>query len=48
MTEYDLRCYVGTLLLSAYHSLPQQHLYWEKSNDVDSPMVYQWFSKDKY
>ena len=41
MTEHDLRCYVGSLLLSAYHSLPQRHLYWEKSNDVDSTMVYQ-------
>lgn len=23
-TEFDLRCYVGTLFLSGYYSLPQQ------------------------
>ena len=48
MTEYDLRCHVGTLFFSGYHSLPQQHLYWERSNDVDSPMVYQCISKNKF
>ena len=48
MTEYNLRCYVGTLFLSGYHSLPQQHLYWERSNDVDSTMVYQHISKNKF
>ena len=48
MTEYDLKCYVGTMFLSGYHSLPQQSLYWERSSDVDSPTVYQCISKNKF
>ena len=29
MLEHDLKCYVGTLFLLGYHTLPQQDMYWD-------------------
>lgn len=38
-TESDLKKYIAILLFSGYHSLPQQHLYWERSEDVSTAII---------
>ena len=48
MTEHDLKSYVGFLYLTGYNSSPQQHLYWERSDDVDTSLVYKCISKNKF
>ena len=48
MSEHDLKCRVGTLFLSGYHTLPQQDMYWECQNDADIPLVYEVISKNKF
>ena len=45
---YDLKKFVGVLLLSGYHSLPQQHLYWERTADVETPIIYNSISKNRF
>ena len=48
MSEHDLKCCVGTLFLSDYHTLPQQDMYWERQNDAGIPLVYEVISKNKF
>ena len=45
MTEENLKHYVGVLFRSGYRSLAQQHIYWERLNNVEIPIVYQTISK---
>lgn len=47
MTEEDLK-HVDVLFLSVYHFLTQQHLCWERCNDVEMPVVYQTINKNKF
>ena len=48
MTDSDLRYYVGTMFLSGYHSLTQQQMYWERNNDVETPIVSKFISKNRF
>lgn len=48
MSEYDLKCFIGTLFYSGYHCLPQQSMYWERSIDTNTEMVYQAISKNRF
>ena len=48
MPEHDLKCYVGTLFLSGYHTLPLQDMYWEHQNDAGIPLVHEVISKNKF
>ena len=48
MTNDSLMQFVSILLLSGYHALPQQHLYWERSHDVQLPFVYENISKNRF
>ena len=34
MNEHDVKCCDGTLFVSGYDTVHQQHLYWEESNDI--------------
>ena len=41
LSSNDLKTFVGVLIYSGYHSLPQQRLYWERNRDVETPMVFE-------
>ena len=48
LTTHDFKSFIGVLLLSVYHSLPQQKLYWERNMDVDAPIMYKSISRDRF
>ena len=48
MSEDNLMQFVSMLIFSGYHHLPQQHLYWERSHDVQVPFVFENLSKNRF
>ena len=48
LTTHDFKSFIGVLLLSGYHSLPQQKLYWERNMDVDASIVYKSISRNRF
>lgn len=40
LTADELRSFVGVLLFSGYHKLPQENMYWEQIPDAGVPLVY--------
>ena len=48
LDDNDMRRFTGILLLTGYHTLPQQQLYWERSQDVSMPIVYQTMSRNRF
>ena len=48
MTDDDLKAFVNVLFFSGYHSLPQQKLYWDRSKDMSTAMVFECLSKNKF
>ncbi len=44
----ELRSFIGILLLSGYHRLPQEDMYWEQAADVGVPIVYQSMPKNRF
>ena len=48
ISEHDRKCYLGTLILSSYHTLQQQDMYWEPQNGAGQALVYEVISKNKF
>jgi hypothetical protein len=45
LNKEELRVFLAMQLLSGYHRLPQEDMYWEQSEDVGVPLVYKSLSK---
>ena len=43
-----IKTFVGILLFSGYHKLPQQNMYWEQSPDAGIPLVYNAMTRQKF
>lgn len=48
LDEADLDVFVGVLLLSGYHSLPREKLYWNRDEDVRIPFVSSHMSRNRF
>lgn len=48
MDEADLCAFLGIMLLSGYHTLPRQRLYWSKAEDVSVPLVGSRMSRNRF
>ena len=44
----DFRSFVGFLIFSGYHTLPQQKLYWSQREDIGIEFVKSCFSRDRF
>ena len=44
----DIQNLLGILLLSGYHTLPEEHHYWSTQPDLGVPIVYNTMSKNRY
>ena len=47
-SEDEIRKYIGVLLFSGYHILPHQYMYWERMDDISTPMFQKTISKNKF
>ena len=43
-----IKTFMGILLFSGYHKLPQQNMYWEQSPDAGIPLLYNATTKQKF
>lgn len=48
ITKNEMETFLAIILLSGYHILPQQHLYWCTDEDVGVPCVSQKMSKNRF
>ena len=48
VSEKDIKCFMGILLLSGYPTLPQQQHYWSKQPDLEVPLVSYRMSKNRF
>ena len=48
LTESDLNAFIGIILLSGYHSLHQEHLYWSRDDDVGVPLISGKMSRSRF
>ena len=48
LTEKELWRFLGIILFSGYHSLPQEDLYWAKSNDCNIPFIHNAMSRQRF
>lgn len=39
-TTAELKSFIGVLLFSGYHKLPQEDMYWQQASDAGIPLVY--------
>ena len=46
--ECDLDVFIGILILSGYHSLPREHLYWSRDEDLDVSYVSSRMSRNRF
>lgn len=44
----EVKIFLGILLFSGYHKLPQQNMYWEQSPDAGVPFVYNAMSRQRF
>lgn len=44
----EMRAFIGFLLLTGYHHLPQESMYWSLDPDVSVPFVRETFSRQTY
>lgn len=44
----EMRTFLAILLLTGYHTLPQERMYWSMDDDLGVPMVYNSMSRDRY
>ena len=44
----EMRSFLGVLLLTNYHSLPEEHHYWSTQPDLGVPAVYNTLSRNRY
>ena len=43
-----IKTFMGILLFSGYHKLPQQNMYWEQSPDTGIPLLYNAMTRQKF
>ena len=48
LPQSDLDAFLGTILLSGYHTLPQEHLYWCNNEDVGVNIVKKKISRNRF
>jgi hypothetical protein len=48
LADGELERFFGILMLSGYHILPSQQMYWERSEDVSVPVVQASLPRDRY
>lgn len=48
VTEDDIFKFIGILILSGYHSMPQQWMYWSSDEDIGLPLVKDTMAKNKF
>ena len=48
VTTEDIETFVGILLLSGYHSLPRERMYWNRDEDVKIPFVSSCMSRNRF
>ena len=48
LPQSDLDAFLGTVLLSGYHTLPQEHLYWCNDEDVGANIVKKKISRNRF
>lgn len=48
LEKYQLQRFIGFLLLTGYHELPRERMYWEHSEDVSLPIVRKAMSKHQF
>lgn len=48
LNEDDVKKFFGILLLSGYHSLPREDMYWEQAPDVGVSLVFNSMSKNRF
>lgn len=48
VSEYDIKIFVGILLLTGYHKLPRERLYWSVDKDLGVPFVYKAMSRNRF
>ena len=48
LSKDDIYKFVGITILTGYHSLPQQQLYWSKAEDVSVPIVSKCMSRNRF
>lgn len=47
-TQAYMRRFIGILLLTGYHSLPQEEMYWSLDKDISVPIVREAMSRSQY
>ncbi|XP_049947601.1 piggyBac transposable element-derived protein 2-like [Schistocerca serialis cubense] len=48
LTKEELKSFIGILLLSGYHRLPHENMYWEQAPDVGVPLVFNSMSGNSF
>ncbi|XP_047106612.1 piggyBac transposable element-derived protein 3-like [Schistocerca piceifrons] len=48
LTKEELKSFIGILLLSGYHKLPHENMYWEQASDVGVPLVFKSMSRNRF
>lgn len=48
VTREDIKIFLGVLLYSGYHKLPRERLYWSLDEDLNTDIVYNAISKNRY
>ena len=46
INKEELKAFIGILLISGYHKLPHEDMYWEQAQDVGVPLVYKSMPKN--
>lgn len=48
VSENEMKCFIGILLLSGYNPLPRRRLFWEGSKDTHNELVASTMSRDRF
>lgn len=48
ISESEIWCFLGVLILSGYNILPRKHMYWENSSDTKNELVRSAISRDRF
>lgn len=48
ISESEMWCFLGVLILSGYNDLPRKHMYWENCSDTKNELVRNAISRDRF
>lgn len=48
ISKEEIKTFIGILLISGYHELPQEDMYWERARDVGVSGVYEAMPKNRF